>query len=273
MYETLVNRYYYSLADLADVDTGPGAITNVYTFDALLHKIQPIWATGAFASYEQTMFQQYLWPEFYDSPIMFVDKDQDPFGAEVEPTAQDIEDAELPLLGRMYRWYQESLERYGLIIGAYNTVKAKLLDPVTVTSTGTATHSYTLSGGGTNTGTVTTSETNGSTTNASDSKTHLESDTPQTSLTLVLSAGYVSRAAKDDGTATTTISGSISSTITNDLANSTSSTDNGVASTSGSVADDRDTPIARLAEIEQKLHNVYATWANEFSKFVLHSAE
>lgn len=272
MYETLVNRYYYSLADLADVDTGPGPISNVYTFDALLRKIKPIWATGTFASYEQTMFQEYLWPEFYDSPIMFVDKDQSPFGAEVEPTAQDIEDEELPLLGRMHRWYKESVERYGLIIGAYNTIKANLLAPVTVTSTGTATHSYSVSGGGTNTGTVTTSETNGSTTNASDSKTHLESDTPQTSIG-GLSAGYVSRAAKDDGTATTTVSGSASSTTTNNLANSNSSTDNGVASTSGSIADDRDTPIARLAEIEQKLHNVYATWANEFSKFILNSAE
>ena len=274
MYPVLVNRYYYSLADLAGVDANPGTIENCYTFDALLHKIQPLWATGAFQAYEQTMFQKYLWPEFYDAPILYIDKEQEPWGAEVEPSAEDIATEELPLLGRMYRWYQESLERYGVLISAYTTLKTKFLDPVKVTSSGSTSHSISIVGGGTNTGTVSSSESHSSTTGTTEAKTHLESDTPQISVgSAAFASGYVSRAAQDNGNSSVTVAGSVTTTTTNDLANSTSSTDTGTTSNSGSVYDDRETPIERLNEIENKLRNLYADWANEFSKFVLHSAE
>ena len=270
----LVNRYYYSLADLANVDANPGTIENCYSFDALLHKIQPIWATGPLQPCEQTMFQKYLWPEFYNAPILYIDKEQEPWGAEVEPSAADIAAEELTLLGRMYRWYQESLERYSVLIGAYTTLETKLLDPVKVTSNSSASHSSSIVGGGTNTGTVNTSESNGSDTDTTETKTHLESDTPQISVnSAAFSSGYVSHATQDNGSSSVTVAGNVTTTTNNNLANSTNSTDTGTTSNSDSVYDDRDTPIERLNEIENKLRNFYADWANEFSKFILHSAE
>lgn len=273
MYPVLVNRYYYSLADLADVE-GPGPITNCHTVEELLRKIDQIWPSRAFMAYEQTMFDEYFWPEFYAAPVLFIDKEQVPWGAEVEPTAEDVEEAVLPLMGRIYRWYRESLERYGVLISAYTTLKTKFLDPVKVTSSGSTSHSISIVGGGTNTGTVSSSESHGSTTGTVEAKTRLESDTPQISVgSAAFASGYVSRAAQDNGNSSVTVAGSVTTTTTNDLANSTSSTDTGTTSNSGSVYDDRETPIERLNEIENKLRNLYADWANEFSKFVLHSAE
>lgn len=39
------------------------------------------------------------------------------------------------------------------------------------------------------------------------------------------------------------------------------------------TATDLNTPIERLNEIRQKLHNLYADWADEFARFVIYSAE
>lgn len=39
------------------------------------------------------------------------------------------------------------------------------------------------------------------------------------------------------------------------------------------LSSDVNTPIERFREVQEKLHNLYADWANEFSKFVLHSAD
>lgn len=324
----LVNRYYYTLAELADVDTGPGPITNVNNFNALLYKIKPIWAATTPQTIEQTLFQDYLWPEYYDCPVMFVDKDQIPWGAEVEPTADDIDEALLPLVGRMHRWYKESYERYSVLIAALETTKTKLLGPVKVTKTGESSYSGTTTGSGTNTGTIqisgtndsTTSTeveavvsssgsntgtvqvsgTNGSTTTTSETKTRKESDTPQSAL-VSIADGYISRAAIDsnsgtvtvsgtDGSTTTnnlassdssttdsnteaTVSGSTSSTTTNNLSNASTAVNSGAAEDESTVENDVETPIERFHEVQQKLRNLYADWANEFSRFVLQSAE
>ena len=44
-------------------------------------------------------------------------------------------------------------------------------------------------------------------------------------------------------------------------------------SSTSTVATDLNTPIERLNEIREKLHNLYADWADEFARFVIYSAE
>lgn len=324
----LVNRYYYTLAELADVDTGPGPITNVTNFNALLYKMEPIWTVGTVQTIEQTLFQDYLWPEYYNCPILFVDKDQIPWGAEVEPTEDDVEEALLPLLGRMHRWYKESYERYSVLIAALETTKTKLLGPVKIvqngessytgasTASGTNTGSVqvstsnssststevdaTVTSSGTNSGTVEVENTNQSSTATSESKTHKESDTPQSALASI-EDGYISRAAIDSGNGTVDVLGSDSSTTvnnatssetsatdsntevlssgtsdsatTNNAENSSTTSNEGTEESASTVANDVETPIERFHEVQQKLRNLYADWANEFSRFVIQSAE
>lgn len=202
--KTLVNRYYYSLADLTEHDS-PVA-SPMTTFDYMLREIKQLWSGGAILPSEQTMFQDYLWPEFYESPIFYVDVESAPwFGEEgEEPELEDVIEQIDPLLGRLHRWYVESKERYVYLIGKLEAIKANLLARVE---------------------SVTTSQVK-------------SSDTPQIS-TDPFDLEYVSRADQ--------------STVT--------------------LASDISTPIERFREVQEKLRNLYADWANEFSQFVIQSAE
>lgn len=379
--KTLVNRYYYSFAELAEA-TGP--FTSITSFPAMLKRIYDGVPTSSPTQIEQNLFTKYLWPEFYESPIFYFDVEQKPWEAEVEPELEDVQEAAEPLVGRLYRWYTESVDRYDFLISQLESIKNTLLGPVKVVSSASGTYSGTVSGNGTNTGTVKVESTTGETssthltgtvtgsgtntgtvqveTNTGDtSSTHVtgtvtgsgtntgtvqvadstnstttvnstttrkESDTPQSGIQSLLD-GYVSKAAQEIGNSTTgvtgsgtstttnnlansttsstdntttvtasgtasstttnnlansttsltdnttavTASGTVESTTTNNLANSNSSTNSGNTSDSSTVSNDFDTPIERFREIQEKLRNLYADWANEFSKFVLQSAE
>lgn len=270
--KTLINRYYYSLEELADA-TGPGPISGVTTFDALLREINPLWAVGSQTAAEQTLFQDYLWPEYYNSAVLYVDKEQSPWEEEEEPTDEEVEEAVLPVLGRMHRWYKESSERYLYLITQLESIKSTLLGPVSVTTTGESSYSGSVSGNGSNTGTVQTSGTNGSTTTTDTTTTRLESDTPQNGGSDVFATGYVSKAAKETVDSDVVVSGNNSSTTTNNLANTNSSTNSGSADNSVIVENDVTTPIERFREVQEKLRNLYAEWADGFSRFVIYSAE
>lgn len=199
----LINRYYYSLADLTENDS---PVTNITAFDAMLAQIAPLWTAGTATAAEQKMFQHYLWPEFYEAPIFFYDVECNPWLHEDgdEPELEDVIEAAYPLLGRLHRWYEESKEKYVFLITKFETIKANLLNRVE---------------------SVTTAQVK-------------SSDTPQLEDD-PFDLDYVSRA--DQSTTT--------------------------------LASDVDTPIERFREVQEKLHNLYADWANEFSEFVLHSAE
>lgn len=326
--KTLVTRYYYSLADLSEQE-GPGNLSSVTTFDALLREINPIWAVGSQTTTEQTLFQDYLWPEYYDSPIFYYDVESNPWEEVEEPELTDVVNAAKPLLGRLHRWYVESSERYLFLIAQLESIKSGLLGPVSITTSGSSSYSGSASSSGSNTGTVAVAGTNGSTTtvdvdstisesgtntgtvavvgiNSSttttdSTNTRLESDTPQNGGEDVFDTGYVSRAAKEvvdssvavsgtdnttttnnlantstsstDGTTTTTVSGTNGNTTTNNLTNTATSKNEGEAAESTTVNNDVETPIERFNEVQQKLRNLYADWANEFSYFVLQCAE
>lgn len=323
--KTLVNRYYYSLAELADA-TGP--FTSVTSFPAMLKRVYDEVPTSDPTQIEQDLFTKYLWPEFYESPVFYFDVEQKSWEEEEEPELEDVQEAAKPLVGRLYRWYIESADRYGYLISQLESIKSTLLGPVKVVSAASGTYSGTVSGTGSNTGTVEVASTTGetssthatgtvtgsgtntgtvqvadstnSTTTVSSSTTRKESDTPQNGIQSLLD-GYVSKAAQETGGSTTTVAGSgsstttnnlansststtdnttavtasgtVASTTTNNLANSNSSTNSGTSSDSSTVSNDFNTPIERFREIQEKLRNLYADWANEFSKFVLQSAE
>lgn len=267
--KTLVNRYYYSLADLAET-TGP--FTSIASFPAMLKRVYDEVPTTSPTSVEQTLFTQYLWPEFYESPVFYFDVEQKPWEEEEEPELEDVQEAAKPLVGRLYRWYIESADRYSYLLTQLESIKATLLGPVKVVSIASGSYSGTVSGSGTNTGTVQVADTTNSTTTVSSTTTRKESDTPQNGIQSLLD-GYVSKAAQETGGSTTTLAGSGSSTTTNNLANSNSSTNSGNSSDNSTVSNDFNTPIERFREIQEKLRNLYADWANEFSKFVLQSAE
>lgn len=323
--KTLINRYYYSFADLAEA-TGP--FTSVTSFPAMLKRVYDGVPTSSPTQIEQNLFTKYLWPEFYEAPIFYFDVEQQPWEAEVEPELEDVQEAAEPLVGRLYRWYTESVDRYTFLISQLESIKNTLLGPVKVVSSASGTYSGTVSGTGSNTGTVEVETTTGdtsstrvtgtvtgsgtntgtvqvadstnSTTTVSSTTTRKESDTPQNGIQSLLD-GYISKAAQETGSSTTgvtgsgtstttnnlansttsstdnttavTASGTVASTTTNNLANSNSSTNSGNTSDSSTVSNDVDTPIERFREIQEKLRNLYADWANEFSKFVLQSAE
>lgn len=128
--KTLINRYYYSLADLTGHDS-PVA-SPLTTFDYMLREIAPLWAGGVTLAAEQKMFQDYLWPEFYDAPVFYYDVECNPWLHEDgdEPDLDDVIEAAYPLLGRFHRWYQESKERYIYLITQLESIKSNLLDRV-----------------------------------------------------------------------------------------------------------------------------------------------
>lgn len=132
--------------------------------------------------------------------------------------------------------------------------------------------------------------------NENSTKVHLHNDTPQSSWSNGFETDpYVSNMDKDTNSnrivngvenASTTSSSATSNTSTENLNNGSSSTSNESATTNTSstsasargsnlqssiVGTDVTTPIERLNEIRQKLHNLYVDWADEFAQFVIYA--
>lgn len=210
------------------------------------------------------------------------------------------------MLPRMVRWLKESTERYSVLISAYEGIKNKLMGKVETVSS--AEGSVETSGSTSNTGSgtdgsTTTSATEGSTSGSNsstvvvdDEKHHtgtitrldLHNDTPQSGGDFTTDP-YVTDARKTTDTfnetntqdTTTTTNGSDSTTneseTTTTVSGTNSSTNSGTSnstsetSASSTVGSDVTTPIERLNEVRQKLHNLYADWADEFSRFVIYA--
>ena len=155
-------------------------------------------------SFEDTvtrkLFTDYIWPEFQDATIAYIDKERSLWEAGSEPTLDDMRTWFTKHGPLWLRWLRESKERYVPLITNLETIKTKLMDRI-----------------------------------GSQSVT-LFNDTPQNGGNFVLDP-YTTNATK--------------STTESDVA----------------------TPIARLKEVQDLLRNYYADWANEFSRFIIHSAE
>ena len=183
------------------------------------------------------MWTDYLWPEFRESIMLYVDVEHSPWETEEpEPTDEEIGDELSGVLSRMARWLKESTERYSIVIGNYEAIKTDLLAKV---------ESTTSISGTTNQDTLI---------KTNDESIELRNDTPQAGGNY-LSDPYVSEASRRTG------AGKNTSSVA------------GASDTQSTTASDLTTPIERLEEIRQKLHNLYADWADEFARFVIYSAE
>lgn len=166
------------------------------------------------------MFTSYLWPEFRNSIVLYVDNVTPPWEESAEPEYDEVYAALQEEVTRWARWYKDSIERYTTLISAYESIENKLLGKVTTT--------VDLSGSNSN------------------ENTQTNNNTPQNSGDFT-GDGYVNNASHNEGT-------------TQIISNSTTATD-------------LNTPIERLNEVREKLHNLYADWADEFARFVVYSAD
>lgn len=198
----------------------------------------------------QQMWAEYLWPEFKEATILYVDQLVNPWelNDQVPPTRDEVWKVLKPLLPRYVRWLQDSSARYETLITAYQSIAANLLAKVETVSTGSDNGS---SYGSTQ---VSGSNTHGSDTNSLE----LHNDTPQSGGDFTTDP-YVSDATKRSGSELTTDNSS----------NHTSSSISNESSSSTTVSSDMETPIERLNELRKKLHNLWADWADEFERFVI----
>lgn len=146
------------------------------------------------------LFTEYIWPEFQQACIMYVDVEHGPWEQPREVDASDVTKwfREHGML--WVRWLRESKERYLPLITNLTAIQSKLMDRI-----------------------------------GSQSVT-LFNDTPQ-----------------NGGDFTT-------DPYTTNATKSTTETDGA-------------SPIARLKEVQDLLRNYYGDWANEFSRFIIYSAE
>lgn len=133
----LVNRYYYTLADLAFItgerdyiDYAPGLInflTSIYEdYDDVAN-----WTDVLDTDEIDTVWNNHIWPRFRENVFVYVDKEGAPWTFTTEePSDEEVKEACYKKVGQLYAWFQESAERYTPIIQTLNTVKTKLLDQI-----------------------------------------------------------------------------------------------------------------------------------------------
>ena len=87
--------------------------------------------------FSELLFSFYLWPEFQDEVVVYLDTLVDPWQVwnedsddELEPDFEELEEKFAPISTRMWRWLIESTSRYGTLIRAYNNIKSDLLAKV-----------------------------------------------------------------------------------------------------------------------------------------------
>lgn len=176
------------------------------------------------------------------------------------------------------RWVVESQDRYNVLIDAYDSIKNKLLSRVATVTESSGINSEISEGENKTNGS---SITNSSATNRkSNSQTSgqneltLRNDTPQTGGDFTTDP-FVSEASKKNISSTNeqldVESSSNSSSASDSSLNSNSNSSRATSSLESTVATDLNTPIERLNEVRQKLRNLYADWASEFSQFVIYA--
>ena len=104
------------------------------------------------------MWADYLWPEFADASVLYVDELVDHWEVSDEEALSKEEVSEVlqPMLPSMVRWLRESTERYSALISAYEGIKNKLMGKVETVSS--AEGNVETSGTTSNTGSSNTTE-------------------------------------------------------------------------------------------------------------------
>lgn len=129
-----INRYYYDLTDSAGIYAEEGdfspfyAIKNNFTFkDFITNAGGYIKADANIPTEVDTLFQDYIWPRFYDAVIGFVDMNPDATDEEIE-AAQKLD--QKSIIGRIWSWMNSSAEKYVYLIRTYAAQESKLMDTV-----------------------------------------------------------------------------------------------------------------------------------------------
>lgn len=66
-------------------------------------------------------FVNYIWPRFYNEPIVYVDADED---------TTFVDKFCIEKVGKIFAWWKSSMDKYGLLIQNLEANKTKLLDDV-----------------------------------------------------------------------------------------------------------------------------------------------
>ena len=74
-----------------------------------------------------TLFQEYIWPRFYNEIFFYVDVEHDPWTEAEEPQFEDYAAEAYKKLGCIYSWLLDSQERYGQLIDLYDAEKDNLM--------------------------------------------------------------------------------------------------------------------------------------------------
>ena len=137
----MVTRFYYTLKDIFSikyqtyldelVDEDDVAINFGKAIQELVRDRDTI-ATTRWQQLDGTipnkMFQQFLWPEFQDQVVLYIDVEHNPWEQPEEPDDDDIIEAFRYEAPQWIRWYQETSEKYGTLIGILTGIEAKLMD-------------------------------------------------------------------------------------------------------------------------------------------------
>lgn len=124
-------RTYFTLADIISLREGD----DYHTWDYQFQNKGAYGEICAAGRHEKdttvtiTLFMEYLWPEFWNAKVLYVD------GLYGDINYSDIEDEWKTKCGHIYRWLNESTERYSVLIEQLNEAKSKLMAQVKSTTT------------------------------------------------------------------------------------------------------------------------------------------
>ena len=141
--KTLMTKYYYSMADLLLLSSPtyaqatPFSAGSVNGFAALIKLILKDYDTTnmpADDEYTEELFKR-VWFDYYDAPIIAVEKDSWPWSTPTEPTFVEQKEQFVDVAGRIAKWLIDTKDRYEYLIKTYKDQEASLLNQLSSTAT------------------------------------------------------------------------------------------------------------------------------------------
>lgn len=133
----MITRFYFSMSD--------NDIQSKHPYNAkTLNQTFKSWFTAwkyqfpknfSFKPEVDSLFQDYIWPRFYNQAFFYFDVEHDPWIEPEEPKFNDYVAASSDKLGCIYAWLIESQERYGKLIELYKAEENKWLEKLGSEST------------------------------------------------------------------------------------------------------------------------------------------
>ena len=133
----MITRFYFAMSDNDMLSKHPYSAKT-------LNKTFKNWLTSwhyefpsnfSFKPEVDSLFQDYIWPRFYNQAFFYFDVEHDPWIEPEEPKFNDYVAASYDKLGCIYAWLIESQERYGKLIELYKAEENKWLEKLGSEST------------------------------------------------------------------------------------------------------------------------------------------